>query len=149
MNTVKDVLDQKGRAVFSIEAGKTVQDAIEMMVAKDVAALVVTDGDTGVAGIITERDYARKVLLKNKSSRETKIQEIMTKDVICVEASTTVDTCVSLMNQRKIRHLPVLNGDTPVGMISVDDVLKFTIKDQKIVIAELESYIMEESGGEG
>ncbi|MBT7539998.1 MAG: CBS domain-containing protein [Gammaproteobacteria bacterium] len=105
--------------------------------------------DNYLAGIVSERDYARKVLLKNKSSRDTKIQEIMTKDVICVEASTTVDTCVSLMNQRKIRHLPVLNGDTPVGMISVDDVLKFTIKDQKIVIAELESYIMEESGGEG
>ena len=84
MNTVKDVLDQKGRTVFSIEAGETVLDAIEMMVAKDVAALVVIDGDTGVAGIITERDYARKVLLNEKSPREIAVRDVMTKDVMYV-----------------------------------------------------------------
>ena len=149
MNTVKTMLDIKGHEVYSIGPDATVHQAVELMAAREIGALIVVTRDNYLAGIVSERDYARKVLLKNKSARDTKIQEIMTKDVICVEASTTVDTCVSLMNQRKIRHLPVLNGDTPVGMISVDDVLKFTIKDQKIVIAELESYIMEESGGEG
>ena len=119
MNTVKTMLDIKGHEVYSIGPDATVYQAVELMAAREIGALIVVTSDNYLAGIVSERDYARKVLLKNKSSRETKIQEIMTKDVICVEASTTVDTCVSLMNQRKIRHLPVLNGDTPVGMISV------------------------------
>ena len=149
MNTVNTMLDIKGHEVFSIAPDATVYQAVELMAAREVGALIVVTRQNCLAGIVSERDYARKVLLKNKASQETKIHEIMTKDVVCVEASTTVDTCVSLMNENEIRHLPVLDGDTPVGMISVNDMLKFTIKDQKIVIAELESYIMEEAGGEG
>ena len=149
MNTVKTMLDIKGHEVFSIGPDATVYQAVEMMAAREVGALIVVTEENGLAGIISERDYARKVILKNKASRETKVREIMTKDVIYVEESTIVDTCVSLMSQKKIRHLPVIKGDNPIGMITVDDVLKFTIKDQKIVIAELESYIMEEAGGEG
>ena len=120
-----------------------------MMAEKEVGALIVVSASQRLAGIISERDYARKVILKNKASRDTKIREIMTRDVVFVDESTSMDTCMSLMSQKKIRHLPVVRDDKPVGMVTVDDLLKFTIKDQQIVIAELESYIMEDEGGEG
>jgi signal-transduction protein with cAMP-binding, CBS, and nucleotidyltransferase domain len=148
MNTVRTMLDMKGHDVFSIGPDASVYQAVESMATKEVGALIVVTEDNKVAGIISERDYARKVILKNKASRETKIHEIMTKDVIYVEESTAVDTCMSLMSQKNIRHLPVVKDGAPVGMVTVDDLLKFTIRDQKIVIAELESYVMEEVGGE-
>ena len=148
MNTVKEMLEIKGREVWSIEASRSVYQAIEMMEEMGVGALTVLD-DTRLAGIVSERDFARKVILKNKSSTETSVADIMTRDVVTVGEKTTIDRCMSLMSQKKIRHLPVMDGETPVGMITVGDLLKVTIKEQSTTIEELESYIMDETGGEG
>ncbi len=148
MNTVKEMLEIKGREVWSIEASQSVYQAIEMMEEMGVGALTVLD-DARLAGIVSERDFARKVILKNKSSKETSVADIMTRDVVTVGEETTIDRCMSLMSQKKIRHLPVMDGETPVGMITVGDLLKVTIKEQSTTIEELESYIMDETGGEG
>ena len=107
------------------------------------------DKSDEVAGIISERDYARKVILKNKSSRETSVAEIMTKEVVSVGEETTIDKCMSLMSLKKIRHLPVIDGAATVGMITVGDLLKLTIKEQSLTIEELESFIKDETGGTG
>ena len=149
MNTVKEMLEIKGREVWSIEASQSVYQAIEMMEEMGVGALTVLDDDARLAGIISERDFARKVILKDRSAHETSIADIMTTDVVVVDEDTTVDKCMSLMSQKKIRHLPVMDGGTPVGMITVGDLLKVTIKEQSMTIEELESYIMDETGGEG
>jgi CBS domain-containing protein len=149
MNTVKEMLDQKGRGIWSIEASQSVYQAIEKMAEMEVGALTVLDGDSRLAGIVSERDYARKVILKNKSSRETHIADVMTTEVVSVDEETSVEQCLSLMDQKKIRHLPVIDGQTLVGMITVGDLLKFRIKNQSVAIEELEGYIMEERGGEG
>jgi CBS domain-containing protein len=149
MNTVKEMLDQKGRGIWSIEASQSVYQAIEKMAEMEVGALTVLDGDSRLAGIVSERDYARKVILKNKSSRETHIADVMTTEVVSVDEQTSVEQCLSLMGQKKIRHLPVIDGQTLVGMITVGDLLKFRIKKQSVAIEELEGYIMEERGGEG
>ena len=149
MNTVKEMLEIKGREVWSIEASQSVYQAIEMMEEMGVGALTVLDDDARLAGIISERDFARKVILKDRSAHETSIADIMTTDVVVVDEDKTVDKCMSLMSQKKIRHLPVMDGGTPVGMITVGDLLKVTIKEQSMTIEELESYIMDETGGEG
>ena len=149
MNTVKDMLDSKGRDVWSIGPSRSVYQAIEMMEEKQVGALTVLDDDARLTGIISERDFARKVILKNKSAHETNVADIMTTDVVAVAEDTTIDKCMSLMSQKKIRHLPVMDGSTPVGMITVGDLLKVTIKEQLMTIEELESFIMDETGGSG
>ena len=149
MDTVKEMLDLKGRGIWSIEASQSVYQAIEKMAEMEVGALTVLDGDSQLAGIVSERDYARKVILKNKSSRETHIADVMTTEVVSVDEETSVEECLSLMGQKKIRHLPVIDGQTLVGMITVGDLLKFRIKKQSVAIEELEGYIMEERGGEG
>ncbi|MCH7743565.1 MAG: CBS domain-containing protein [Proteobacteria bacterium] len=149
MTTVKEMLDIKGREVWSIEASRSVYQAIEMMEGKEVGALTVLDNNACLAGIISERDFARKVILKDRSAHETSVADIMTTDVVVIDEDTTVDKCMSLMSQKKIRHLPVMDGETPVGMITVGDLLKVTIKEQSTTIEELESYIMDETGGEG
>ena len=149
MNTVKDMLDTKGRDVWSIGPSRSVYQAIEMMEEKQVGALTVLDDDARLTGIISERDFARKVILKNKSAHETNVADIMTTDVVAVAEDTTIDKCMSLMSQKKIRHLPVMDGSTPVGMITVGDLLKVTIKEQLMTIEELESFIMDETGGSG
>jgi signal-transduction protein with cAMP-binding, CBS, and nucleotidyltransferase domain len=149
MDTVKEMLDVKGRGIWSIEGFQSVYQAIEKMAEMEVGALTVLDGESRLAGIVSERDYARKVILKNKSSRETHVADIMTTEVVFVGEDTSVEQCMSLMGQKKIRHLPVMDGQTLVGMITVGDLLKYTIKKQSIAIEELEGYIMEERGGEG
>lgn len=149
MNTVKEMLDVKGRDVWSIGASRSVYQAIEKMAEMEVGALMVLDNDARLAGIVSERDYARKVILKNKSSRETSVADVMTTEVVFVGEETTVDKCMSLLSQKKIRHLPVMDGQTPVGMITVGDLLKFIIEKQSKTIEELEGYIMDETGGEG
>jgi len=149
MDTVKEMLDVKGRGIWSIEAFQSVYQAIEKMAEMEVGALTVLDGESRLAGIVSERDYARKVILKNRSSRETHVADVMTTEVVSVREDTSVEQCMSLMDQKKIRHLPVMDGQTLVGMITVGDLLKFTIKKQSIAIEELEGYIMDEQGGEG
>ena len=149
MHTVKEMLKTKGRDVWSIAASQSVYQAIEYMAEKEVGALPVLDEEKRLAGIISERDYARKVILKNKSSRETSVSEIMTKAVVYVGEETSIDNCMSLVLQKKIRHLPVMDGDAPIAMITLGDLMKFIIKAQSMTIDELESYILDETGGSG
>lgn len=149
MSTVKDVLDQKGRTVFSIEADKSVLEAIEVMVAKDVAALVVIDEGTAVAGIITERDYARKVLLSDKSPKHIIVRDIMTRDVMYVREETLIDTCMDIMSQKNFHHLPVVDRNKAVAVVTAGDLFKYVVQKQSMAIDELEDYIFEEAGGEG
>ncbi len=149
MSTVKEILDIKGRDVWTIRANQTVFEAITAMAEKEVGALTVLDEEGRLAGIISERDYARKVILKDKASKELNVSDIMTPDVICVREDTDVDKCMMLMSQKKIRHLPVLEGDEVVGIITGSDLLKFIVKQQLMTIEELQSYIFGETGGSG
>ena len=149
MDTAKEMLDIKGHDVLSIQATESVYAAIEMMAKMEVGALTVLDKNGRLAGIISERDYARKIILNGKTSRDTNVTEIMTSDVISVGEETTVDKCLSLMSQKKIRHLPVLKRETLVGIITAADLMKFIVKKQSMAIEELESYIMGETGGSG
>ena len=149
MSTVKDVLDQKGRTVFSIEADKSVLEAIEVMVAEDVAALVVSDEGTAVAGIITDGDYARKVLLSEKSPKDITVRDVMTKDVMYVREETLTDTCMDIMSQKNFHHLPVVDRNKAVAVVTAGDLFKYVVQKQSMTIDELEDYIFEEAGGEG
>ena len=141
MATVNQMLQSKGREVYTIAPQVTVLDALQMMADKDVGALVVVEGDD-IAGIFSERDYARKIVLLGKSSRETPVSEIMTDDVICVTPSQSADKCMAIMTDRRIRHLPVLDDDGRLtGIISIGDVVKAIISDQRVMINHLEDYI--------
>jgi len=149
MTTVKEMLEIKGAEVWSILGSQSVYEAMELMAAKEVGALIVVNTEGRLVGIVSERDYARKVILQNKSSKETQIAAIMTRNVTFVGPATTADTCMALMSQNKIRHLPVVEEGRPTGMITVADLLKFIIQDQEMTIEELQSYIQGETGGEG
>ncbi len=140
MKTVKQILDTKGREVWAIQPEASVFEAIQLMAEKKVGALVVADGDKPV-GIISERDYARKVILKGKSSQETPIRDIMTTHVICTRLDHTVEECMALMTEKHIRHLPVLDGEQLVGIISIGDLVKIIIAEQQFMIEQLEHYI--------
>jgi CBS domain-containing protein len=135
-----EILSAKGKEVWSVSPDSTVYEAIEMMADKGVGALAVTSGGN-LAGIVSERDYARKVILQGKSSKDIKVNEIMTTNVVCVSEERKVDECLALMTEKRIRHLPVLAGDALVGMISVGDLVKSIIREQSFTIEQLESYI--------
>jgi CBS domain-containing protein len=137
---VRLVLDRKGWDVWSIGPSDSVYDAIARMAEKGVGALVVLDGDA-LAGIISERDYARKVILQHRSSRETPVGEIMTRDVLTVSPDKTVDDCMQLMTARHVRHLPVVEGGRVRGMISIGDLVRWVISAQKQTIEQLSAYI--------
>lgn len=149
MTTVKDILDKKGREVCSIESSQSAYQAVEMMESKNIGALIVSGKDSLLAGIISERDCVRKVMLQNRSATETSIAEIMTPDVVVADEDTTTDLCMALMSRNQIRHLPVMDRGTPVGIITAGDLMKHTIKEQSMTIEELESFIFVEQGGEG
>jgi len=138
--TVANIVDDKGRDIWSIDAASSVYEALEIMADKNVGALVVYSGDT-FSGILSERDYARKVILASKGSRDTPVSEIMTPDPITVELSDTVASCMQLMTDERIRHLPVLDSGKLVGVISIGDVVRAVIDEQKFLIDQLESYI--------
>jgi CBS domain-containing protein len=140
MTTVARLLDSKGHDVWSVASGDSVYQAIERMAEKGVGALAVVD-DSRLVGVISERDYARKVILQGKSSRETPVADIMTRNVVTVRPEQNVEDCMELMTQRRIRHLPVVDGDRLVGMISIGDVVKWVISDRESLIAQLEGYI--------
>lgn len=147
MAKVRDLLLNKGRDVWSVGPSHSVFQAIEMMALKEVGALTVVNDAGELIGIISERDYARKVILKNRSSKATKVADIMSTRVISISEDNTVDECMALMTTAKIRHLPVLNGDELAGIISVGDVVKWTIDEQSTVIDQLERYIKGEATG--
>ncbi|MFQ6006763.1 MAG: CBS domain-containing protein [Woeseia sp.] len=140
MKLVSQLLDSKGHAILSIAPSDSVLDAIKLMAEKGIGALVVMDGDA-LVGIVTERDYARKVILKGRSSQDTPVQDIMTSDVLTTSAEETIDRCMNVMTERHLRHLPVVDGDRVTGMISIGDLVKAIIADQKEEIEHLEHYI--------
>ena len=140
MGAVNSILRAKGNDTFTIHPGTIVYDALEIMVEKNVSALLVMEDDK-LAGIFTERDYARKVILKGKASKETKIGEIMTRDLITVAPDTSLDSCMRLMTGKHIRHLPVVDNGQLAGIISIGDVVKYIIEEQKFIIENMEHYI--------
>ena len=140
MGVVKQILDGKGNEIFTIAPDTSVYHALELMVEKNVSALLVMENDE-LAGIFTERDYARKVVLKGKRSKETQIGEIMTSNLITVSPDSTIDECMALMTGKYIRHLPVVADGKLAGIISIGDVVRRIIEDQKSIIGHMEQYI--------
>jgi CBS domain-containing protein len=140
MKLVKHLLDTKGRQVISVDPELSVLDAIKLMADKKVGALIVMqDGKLG--GIVTERDYARKVIIKGRSSESTRVDEIMTVDVLTTTSDQTVEHCMGMMSEGRFRHLPVVEDDEVVGIISIGDLVQAIIADQKEEIEQLEHYI--------
>ena len=137
MKTISQFLDQSNRSVYSVDPSATVREALEIMAQHNIGALLVLEG-SALAGIFSERDYARKVILKGKSSSELKVSEIMTSKVITIDAKHTVDQCKQIMTDHHIRHLPLMNGDNVIGMISIGDVVREMIAYQKSMIEQLQ-----------
>lgn len=137
---VKDLLRRKSNTIYSIEPDKTVYEAIEKMADLNVGALLVME-DNHLAGIISERDYRNKVILKGRTSKTTLVHEIMTSKLITVKATDEIGTCMQLMTDQRIRHLPVMENDSVIGVISIGDVVKAIIEDQKVEIDSLKDYI--------
>ena len=140
MGTVRNILQTKDRKLYSVNPNDTVFSALEKMVENNIGALLVLEEDK-FAGIFTERDYARKVILKGKASKETQIKEIMNERPVTVTPDTTMEECMSLMTSRYIRHLPVLDNHNLVGLISIGDIVKYIMDEQKFIIENLEHYI--------
>lgn len=140
MKTVRQLLQSKGGVIHSIAPDASVFDALKLMAEKDVGALVVLE-DGRLAGIMSERDYARKVILLGKSSHEITVRDIMTGKVVTVQPANTVDECMALMTNKRIRHLPVTEGDRLAGLLSIGDLVKEVIAEQEQTIRQLESYI--------
>ena len=140
MTTVQHLLDEKGHDVWSIRPDDSVFDAIQMMAEKDVGALVVIQNGKPV-GIFTERDYARDVILKGKSSPRTRVREIMATPIIYARPEQTVEECMAIMTETRVRHLPVMQGERLVGMVSMGDLVKSIIAAQKFTIEQLVHYI--------
>lgn len=140
MAKVKEILEVKGRDVWAIEPTASVYDAMRLMADKGVGALLVMEGDK-LAGIISERDYARKVILQGRSSRTTQVAEIMTSRVAYAELNQNIEECMAVMTEKRIRHLPVIEADRVVGVISIGDLVKSIIAEQKFIIEQLERYI--------
>lgn len=141
MKSVSSILKTKGDDVFSVKPDDTVFESLKLMADKEVGALLVMDGER-LVGIVTERDYARKVILEGKSSRTSMVAEIMTRRVLCVNPEQTVDECMALMTDKRARHLPVLDHKKVVGVVSIGDLVKATISEQKVLIDQLQNYIL-------
>jgi CBS domain-containing protein len=140
VKVIKELLDTKGHEVSVIGPDDSVYEALRMMAEKEIGALVVLDAGKPV-GLISERDYARNVVLKGRMSKDTPVREIMTSRVVCARPDQTVEECMALITDKRIRHLPVMNGDSLVGIISIGDLVKAIIAEQQFVIAQLEHYI--------
>ncbi len=138
--TVKHLLEQKDRNLWSIDPDATVLDAVAKMAEKDIGSLVVMDGEK-LIGIITERHYSRNVVLKGKTSPTTLVRDIMERNVIHVPPGQSVELCMALMTDKRVRHLPVLEGTKVIGIVSIGDLLKFVISKQEFVIDQLEHYV--------
>jgi len=140
MATARHLLDRKNRAIFSIGPDEPVLEAIRLMAEHHIGALLVMKSDE-LVGIVSERDYARKVILKGRSSADTPVSQIMSSPVVTVSMSNSVQECMQLMTARRIRHLPVVEGRRVVGMISIGDLVKAVMEEQQQTIEQLESYI--------
>jgi CBS domain-containing protein len=140
MKTVEQIIQNKAQRLLSVTPDTTVYDALKLMADQDIGALVVLEGER-LVGIFSERDYARKVILFGKSSKETLVREIMTAKVLCIRPEQTVDECMALMTDKRVRHLPVLEHKKVIGVISIGDVVKEVISEQRFMIEQLENYI--------
>jgi CBS domain-containing protein len=140
MKLVKHLLDNKGTEIIAITEDASVLDAIKLMADRSVGSLLVMDGDV-LQGIVTERDYARKVIIKGRASDTTRVAQIMTAEVCTATVDQTVNDCMTIMTNRRIRHLPVVEGDNVVGLISIGDLVQAIIADQQEAIQHLEQYI--------
>ncbi|MCZ6623319.1 MAG: CBS domain-containing protein [Deltaproteobacteria bacterium] len=140
MYFVSELLQAKEHEVWSIPPDTSVYDSLKLMAEKNVGALLVLDADK-LVGVFSERDYARKVILEGKSSKELSVKEIMSTEVVSVNPSQSIDECMALMTNKRIRHLPVLEGNRLVGIISIGDVVKATISEREVTITHLENYI--------
>jgi CBS domain-containing protein len=140
MKTVQELLQGKGGAIHSIAPDARVFEALKVMAEKEIGALIVLEAGR-LAGILSERDYARKVILHGRSSQEISVRDIMTAKVVTVRPTHTVDECMALMTDRRIRHLPVLEGERLIGVLSIGDLVKAVIEDQQETIKQLETYI--------
>lgn len=140
MKTLKRVLADKGNQVYSIGPDATVFEALTEMAKREVGALIVLEGEA-VVGIFSERDYARKIILHGKSSRETTVREIMTDRVVYANPEMTLDECLAVMTDKRIRHLPIMRENELLGVVSIGDLVKGIIDEQRFVINQLESYV--------
>ena len=140
MKKIRNILEGKGHQVYSVTPDTSVYDALHVMMERNISSLLIMENET-LKGIFTERDYARKLVLMGRSSKETPIGEIMTANLFTITPSETIDHCMEMMSANKIRHLPVIDNNRVTGMVSIGDVVKFIIEDQKRTIQQLESYI--------
>ncbi|MFT6034281.1 MAG: CBS domain-containing protein [Arenicella sp.] len=143
MTTVGNLLNIKGHEIWSITPDKSVFEALEMMAEKNVSGLLILENDK-LVGIFTERDYARKLILKGKLSKSTKVGDLMTKNILYVETQNTIEDCMTLMTNKRVRHLPVLKSNRLIGILTIGDLVKQIISEQQTTINQLENYI---SGG--
>ena len=142
MTRLEDFLKlNKNRQIWTILKGQSVMQALILMSEKNIGAIIIVDNDDFPIGIFSERDYARKIILKGKSSKDTLLDEVMTKELITITRDYKVEQCMEIMNEKRIRHLPVLENKKIVGMISIGDVLKIMIKEQKELIDHLQKFI--------
>jgi len=137
---VSQFLEKKGHDVWWVAPETTVFDALQLMANKKVGALLVLEEDS-LVGVFSERDYARKVILKGKSSKDTPVRDIMSTKIVCVAPNQSTEECMSLMTEKRVRHLPVMDGEKLIGIISIGDVVKAVIADREDVIEQLEHYI--------
>ncbi|WP_231464135.1 CBS domain-containing protein [Pedobacter sp. Leaf132] len=140
MKTVKHLLDTKQVRIISVSPNSSVLDALKVMTDKNISAVLVMENET-LVGIFTERDYARKIVLQGKASKDTGIDEAMTASPITISLNDTIDKCMEIMTEKHIRHLPIVMNNEVKGMISIGDLVKFIIADQRQTISQLESYI--------
>jgi CBS domain-containing protein len=141
MGQVSDILRSKGRQVWTITPDASVYEALQLMADKNVGALMVIDGGK-LVGLFSERDYARKVILQGRSSLDTPVEAIMTRDIFAVQPQDAVEECMALMTRHRTRHLPVFDGDTLVAVVSIGDVVKYLLSEQELTINQLQGYIM-------
>ena len=140
MRTVRQLLEAKAPEVYSITPDAPVLDAVRLMAEKHIGALLVMEGER-LSGILSERDYARKVVLQGRSSRDTPVRAIMTSDVVTVGPNDTSDRCMQVVTDRRVRHVPVLEGDRVIGVVSIGDLVKAVIEDQQLELDQLQRYI--------
>ena len=140
MKTVKNIVRNKSNAIYSVGLNTSVLDALQVMMDENISALLVMEGPE-LKGIFTERDYARKIILQGKSSKETKIEDVMTSNLEVIHMNSSIDVCMQIMTDKHIRHLPIIDEGKVAGMISIGDLVKFVIEDQKQTIEQLQSYI--------
>lgn len=140
MKTVNNIIQNNFKSIFSVSPETSVLDALHVMMDKNISALLVMDGSK-LKGIFTERDYARKIILVGKSSKDTKIKDVMSEKLITIELGTSIDRCMQIMTERRIRHLPIIENGLVIGIISIGDLVKFVIEDQQQTIEQLQNYI--------